>query len=413
MTSLVRRFAIVTAALCLLGATATTASASAGDDGPGIVGGSATTIDQYPYTVAIALSDPGFGDGFDRQFCGGTLVAPTIVVTAAHCFYDDDGFGTGFPEDPSDYSAITGRTTLSTGAGTEIDFDELYYFVDAGGGAAATEAASAAGEGPVLYNDSTSQWDVVFVELVVPAPAPASPILIAGADEGATWASNQAAVVSGWGLTTEGGSKSDTLMAAQLPIYDDQACVDQNAAFGFQIFTDVMVCAGFEAGGVDTCQGDSGGPLAVPILGGGYRLAGDTSFGFGCAQPQAPGVYGRVAGDPIRTALEQGILAVAGVDVTGSGAKPLVDTHAPETTLLKKPKKKTKKRKAKFTFTADDAGLPIAGFECKLDRSGFKACGSSYKKRVSRKRHKFQVRAVDQAGNEGPPVRYRWKVRKK
>src|SRR5262245_13685501 len=56
---------------------------------PRIVGGNSTTVEEWPWQAAIA-ADPEFftGDGFDRQFCGGSLVAPTIVVSAAHCFFD-------------------------------------------------------------------------------------------------------------------------------------------------------------------------------------------------------------------------------------------------------------------------------------------------------------------------------------
>jgi trypsin len=410
---------VATAAL-LFAIAAPGASAAPVPDEDRIVGGAPTTIQQFPWQTAVALNDDFFvGDGFDRQFCGGTLVAPNIVVSAAHCFFDIlDPPGDGF-EAAENFEVFTGRTVLSSSEGQAIDIAELYYFE---GTPTSPELQSqSADPDPAedqLYNPDTSEWDAVFVELESNSST-GQPVKIAGPGEEPTWAAGRPAFISGWGNLDPSrdkprsprGNFPDQLHAATVAMVDDASCVSSNGAAGVPIFIDTMVCAGiFPEGGVDTCQGDSGGPLVVPIEEGasaGVRLAGDTSFGIGCARPNFPGVYGRVAADPMRSAFQAGIQEVAGVDVVGTGARPL---QPPNTRISKHPKKKSAKKKAKFKFKADEP----ATFQCKLDKKKFKPCGSKFKKKVSRKKHKIKVRAVDSVGQVDPkPAKFKWKVRKK
>lgn len=87
---------------------------------------------------------------------------------------------------------------------------------------------------------------------------------------------------------------------------------------------------------------------------------------------------------------------------------PCADTDAPETKIKKHPKKSSAKRKAKFTFSADEPG---SKFECKLDKAKFKPCRSPFKRTVAPGRHKFRVRAIDAAGNRDPSVaKFVWTV---
>ena len=87
------------------------------------------------------------------------------------------------------------------------------------------------------------------------------------------------------------------------------------------------------------------------------------------------------------------------------------DTTAPETTIDKAPKRKTKKRKARLEFSSNEPG---STFECKLDKKPFTSCRSPFRKKVKRRRHRFQVRSTDQAGNADPtPALHEWKVKKK
>lgn len=364
-----------------------------------IVGGSSTTIEEWPWQVAIAEPPSAGGNGFQRQFCGGSLVSSTVVLTAAHCVVGGSG---QFSLPPSDFSVITGRTVLSSTQGAEIPAVDLVYPIAGGGGAPVPESQLAPGQGPQLYDDDSSRWDFALLELASPAPAPAQPIQLAQASE---WAEADPVWVTGWGSTVFRGPGSDTLLEAQVNITGDSDCA--NAYTNFDPVT--MVCAA--ALGKDTCQGDSGGPLVKdldPGAGFTWRLVGDTSFGEACAVPAFPGVYGKVGADPMRGAVTAGVTFAQNTNTVGGGSG--ADTVAPKTRIGERPPARSRRRRAKIEWTANEP----ATFECSLDGRAFAPCESPFSKKVSRKRHNFRVRATDQAKNvEAEPAEVGWKVRKK
>jgi hypothetical protein len=95
-----------------------------------------------------------------------------------------------------------------------------------------------------------------------------------------------------------------------------------------------------------------------------------------------------------------------------SPAQPPADTNPPETEITKGPKRKSKKRKAKFEFSADE---PASTFECALDKKPLEPCSSPKKYReLKRRRHRFQVRSIDPAGNaDQTPDLHKFKIKKK
>jgi hypothetical protein len=375
---------------------------------PRIVGGAPVTIEDYPFQAALAFNDAIYaGNGFQRQFCGASLVAPTAVITAAHCVFGNPVPG-GF-NDSVHFEVFTGRTFLNSSQGQVSDVAEVYYFASGPGGAPTVEAQGGPNVGPDLYDPDTNRWDVAILSLSTPSASPL--IKLAGGDEAATWTPGRTAFVSGWGDLAEGaGNFPDQLHAAQVAMIADATCASPSV-YGGAFFADTMVCAGiFPQGGADTCQGDSGGPLVVPVEDGSvaaFRLVGDTSFGLGCARPNFPGVYGRVAADPMRSALRDAVLAIAGVDIVGSGARPL---EPPETAITRHPKAKSKKRRARFEFAASEP----ASFQCQVDGKAFQPCGSTFSKRMKRGRHDLAVAAIDSLGNaDSTPATFRWKVKRK
>ncbi|XP_041980785.1 serine protease snake-like [Aricia agestis] len=112
-------------------------------------------------------------------------------------------------------------------------------------------------------------------------------------------------VASGWGATEAAGKTTTTqLQVGDLDLVADNTCNEllrPRCSHRWCGLQDHQVCAGKLDGGVDACKGDSGGPLQFKIelpasvKGRMYYLVGVTSFGFGCARANSPGVYTRVS----------------------------------------------------------------------------------------------------------------------
>jgi secreted trypsin-like serine protease len=232
-----------------------------------IIGGNPADTGQEPWMVALA-SRSVYGDSRSGQFCGGTLVSPTKVVTAAHCLYDES---TQRPANRPDLKVIVGRTDLSGSDGEEVPVSRVWIDPD--------------------YSMSSNMWDVAVLTLAVPQTGrPVLPLVAQGAT--APYAAGTTATVYGWGDTSGRGQYPYDLHQVQVPMVSDRVCASDYPGGPDGTFNArTMVCAGEQStGGKDACQGDSGGPLVVD-----GRLVGLVSWGTGCAEAGHPGVYTRVA----------------------------------------------------------------------------------------------------------------------
>lgn len=224
---------------------------------PMIVGGSVAGASDNPFQVALLTKS--VANNYNAQFCGGTLVKANVVVTAAHC----SDFVTA-----GQVQVLTGTRNLD-GTGTRRNVTRIAIHPS--------------------WNDGTYDYDVAVWTLS--SSATGIPLAsLASADP----ATGTNLLVTGWGALSEGGSFPTTLRKATVPLVSRTNCNDSNSYNG-QITTR-MLCAGFDAGGVDSCQGDSGGPLAR-----GSVLTGIVSWGNGCARRNQHGVYTRVSNSSVRS----------------------------------------------------------------------------------------------------------------
>lgn len=87
-------------------------------------------------------------------------------------------------------------------------------------------------------------------------------------------------------------------------------------------------------------------------------------------------------------------------------APEMPDCDPPETTITKKPPRKTRKKQVTFEFEADEP----ATFRCKLDDNSYKDCESPLELMAKPGRHVFRVHATDEAGNpDASPAKAKFK----
>ncbi|WP_435242127.1 S1 family peptidase [Streptomyces cucumeris] len=232
----------------------------------GVVGGQAVRTVEAPWVVALS-SRAVFGTTRSGQFCGGAVVTPTTVLTAAHCL-SRAVLGRSWQE-VRDLRVIVGRNDLRGTAGVEYPATQVWV-------------------NPAYAADERA-GDVAVITLSRPLP---SAYVLPMAQHGdPAYQPGIRAAVYGWGDTEGDGSYASTLRMATVRVLDDATCAAAypGSAEG-QYQPDSMVCAGLPSGGHDACQGDSGGPLVV-----GGRLVGLVSWGSGCAVAGQPGVYTRIS----------------------------------------------------------------------------------------------------------------------
>ncbi|WP_116950525.1 trypsin-like serine protease [Jiangella endophytica] len=258
-----------------------------------IVGGEDAPEGKYPFIAYLVIDD---------QFaCGGSLIEPDVILTAAHCVN-----GTG----PTD-GIVASFGSVDLGSPDLVTYTSEY--VSSG-------------------NISGIPNDWALVQLSEPVEG-IEPVEIATDD---SLDASETYTVIGWGDLEEGaGEGSQFLQEVEVPSVSDDDCVAAYAEIGIETAPEVELCAGDLAnGGVDSCQGDSGGPLLAGEEDD-WTQIGVVSWGEGCARPGVPGVYTQLS------AVTDSIAAVLDGNTAAEVADVTIETTAGEP--------------VEITLTADDA----------------------------------------------------------
>ncbi len=220
-----------------------------------IVGGFDADQSSWGFTAFVVhYASPGDAD----FFCSGTLIAPTVVLTAGHCATDES---TGQPLAPGGYKVMTGSVDLSGAADSQVskvskvvvnpDYDPSDYFGDA-------------------------------ALLVLSSPSPAQTIRLATPDETALYTSGTVAMIAGWGISDQQGDTPATLQAAPTTVQGYDYCSEHNSWYDdtWHAWGSSETCAVDAATrATGTCNGDSGGPLLTSDSAGQPVEIGVTSVG--------------------------------------------------------------------------------------------------------------------------------------
>ncbi|KAL1417975.1 hypothetical protein MTO96_005962 [Rhipicephalus appendiculatus] len=230
-----------------------------------IVNGKTVSRDKMPWIVFVRTSFQEDSEAYTNQFCSGSIVSHSFIVTAAHCLT------TKKETVATDVVVYYNSSQIEDGPQVNVkryarhpDFILRLYANDIA----------------ILQLEKPLKFD----KFVSPVCLPRKPLNIAG----------KRLLIAGWGLTTEGGLDSQQLRyitKGELPFNQCKPLLHTEAQL--LLNETIVICT--SARNKDACAGDSGGPVTMWDEHGKSVLVGIVSFGYGCARADEASGYTRVA----------------------------------------------------------------------------------------------------------------------
>ncbi|XP_070267708.1 mastin-like [Myotis yumanensis] len=230
----------------------------------GIMGGHDAANGKWPWQVGLWFCHPKSSECI--LWCGGSLIHPQWVLTAAHCIE-------GRNPETRDFKVQIGQVRPSYNDSVQVAriIRHPKYRIEkkAKGGA-----------------------DVALLKLEAPVQPSNLLGLIRLPPASSEFPPGTRCWVTGWGDIAPGEPlpQPENLQEVEVPIVADEICRQQYLMKDY-VITDDMLCAG--SWGRDSCKGDSGGPLVCQWRGTWVQV-GVVSWGYKCGLPNFPGVYTRV-----------------------------------------------------------------------------------------------------------------------
>ncbi|NKL82751.1 trypsin-like serine protease [Rhizobium leguminosarum] len=310
----------------------------AGEDGGRVIGGQAAKKGEWPWQVKILAPDPEQRGRFGGH-CGGSLISPRWILTAAHCVTS----GRSGKQD------LFARDLLIVEGKSKID---KVIAVDG------PDKPGLAVEEVIIHEDFDRKVfanDIALIKLSEPAKS--KPAILASTSDDEVEAAGHPAIVTGWGYTKADHGWDDKylpteLQEVELPIVPREDCraAYRDSSMRMNPIDERNVCAGYAEGGKDACQGDSGGPLVAQRPDKRWIQLGIVSWGAGCAEAEHYGVYTRVA------AFRDWIAAKTDGDVPNVEGPAADDQVASTTTGGGMKQRQSGQKLANLTITTPPAG---------------------------------------------------------